>query len=186
VSDARTAVTARLPASRSIRHHSGVSRKRRATAATPAHDAWRSRGFLLRLANMRWEREVSAVLRPLGLTYIQFALLGGVWWLESHGVHPSQRELSDHTAISPMLTSQVTRTLENAGLIKRTTDPSDTRIRRLELTAAGWRAAEQSIEAVDAAEARFFTSLAIDEDIIPILQEIAGVGETGKPPKSSR
>jgi DNA-binding MarR family transcriptional regulator len=185
VSDA--AVAARLHANRSIRHHSGVPRnKRRATAATPEHDAWRSRGFLLRLANMRWEREVSAVLRPLGLTYIQFALLGGVRWLESHGVLPSQRELSDHTAISPMLTSQVTRTLEHAGLIERTTDPRDTRIRRLALTAAGWQVAEQSIAAVDAAEARFFTSLAIDDDIIPILQEIAGVGETVKPPTPPR
>jgi DNA-binding MarR family transcriptional regulator len=120
------------------------------------------------------------------LTYVQFALLGGVWWLESHDVLPSQRELSDHTAISPMLTSQVTRTLENAGLITRTTDPSDTRIRRLELTAAGWQAAERSIEAVDAAEARFFASLAIDDDIIPILQEIAGVRQTGTPRKPSR
>jgi DNA-binding MarR family transcriptional regulator len=163
-----------------------VSETRAAVVATRQHDAWRSRGFLLRLADMRWEREVSAVLRPLGLTYIQFALLGGVWWLQSRGVHPSQRELSDHTAISPMLTSQVTRTLEQAGLIKRTTDASDTRIRRLELTAAGWRAAERSIEAVDATEARFFAALAIGDDIIPTLRAIAGVDETGRPPTRSR
>lgn len=157
-----------------------------AAVAAPEHDAWRSRGFLLRLATMRWEREVSAVLRPLGLTYVQFALLGGVWWLEAHGVRPSQRELSDHTAISPMLTSQVTRTLENAGLITRTTDPSDTRVRRLELTAAGWRAAEHSIAAVDATEARFFSSLAIENDLVPILQAIAGVGAAGQPRPPSR
>jgi DNA-binding MarR family transcriptional regulator len=154
--------------------------KHRSAAPPREHDAWRSRGFLLRLANMRWEREVSAVLRPLGLTYIQFALLGGVWWLESHGVRPSQRQLSDHTAISPMLTSQVTRSLEKAGLVKRTTDPIDTRIRRLTLTVAGRKTAERAIQTVDTTEVRFFASLAIDEEIIPVLQKIAGVHESGQ------
>lgn len=148
----------------------------------PPHDAWRSRGFLLRLAHMRWEREVSAVLRPLGLTYVQFALLGGVWWLTRKGGQPpSQRELSDHTGISPMLTSQVTRTLVRDGHVVRATDATDTRVRRLKLTPRGRRLAVRAIRVVDDAEARFFDPIAPIKQLTPILRTIAGRDETGRP-----
>jgi DNA-binding MarR family transcriptional regulator len=150
-------------------------------AAQPAHDAWRSRGFLLRLANLRWEREVGAVLRPLSLTYAQFALLGGVWWMTTHGPAPSQRELSDHTGISPMLASQLTRTLERAGLVRRAPDPVDTRVRRLALTPEGRKIAKRSIQLVDAVERRFFADIDPDDTLIPLLRRIAGRDADGRP-----
>jgi DNA-binding MarR family transcriptional regulator len=145
------------------------------------HDAWRSRGFLLRLANLRWEREVSAALRPLSLTYAQFALLGGIWWMTSHGPPPSQRELSDHTGISQMLASQLTRTLEKAGLLERTTDAVDTRVRRLALTPEGRKLASKAIRIVDTVEERFFAEIDASDALIPMLRRIAGRDADGRP-----
>src|SRR6266566_2274389 len=56
-----------------------------------------SPGFLLWHATLRWQRQITAVLKPLGLTHVQFVLLAGSWWLGRGGQPPSQRELADHS-----------------------------------------------------------------------------------------
>jgi hypothetical protein len=55
---------------------------------------WGNPGFLLWRATLRWQREVAAALRPLGLTHPQFVVLASTWWLGRHGRPPSQRELA--------------------------------------------------------------------------------------------
>jgi len=115
-----------------------------------------SPGFWLWHATLRWQREIAAVLAPLGLTHVQFVLLSCAWWLNDHGRIPNQLELARQAGTDVKMTSEVVRKLEAKGLLERDTDPGDTRARRLRITAAGAELALRAIGAVERADAAFF------------------------------
>jgi hypothetical protein len=53
-------------------------------------------GFLLWRVSLRWQRLMTATLRPFGLTHVQFVLLASLWWLtEKAGERPTQRRLAE-------------------------------------------------------------------------------------------
>ena len=112
-----------------------------------------SPGFLLWHVTLRWQRDIAAVLQPLGLTHVQFVLLATAWWLNSHGHEPSQVELAAEAGVDVKMASQVIRALERKGLISRATPPGDTRIRRLVVTKSGAALAPQAIDVVEAVDA---------------------------------
>ncbi|MFC4427264.1 MarR family winged helix-turn-helix transcriptional regulator [Deinococcus navajonensis] len=115
-----------------------------------------SPGFLLWHATLRWQREITAALEPFGLTHVQFVLLACTWWLNGHDEQPNQLRLSRQAGIDVKMTSPVLRTLEEKGLIERTTDPNDTRAKRLQVTARGATLAPQAIEVVERVDRAFF------------------------------
>ena len=115
-----------------------------------------SPGFLLWHVTLAWQRAVTAVLDPLGLTHVQFVLLVSAWWLGSHDQVPNQQRLARHAGTDVKMTSQVVRRLEAKGLLERAVDPGDTRARRLRLTPQGRRLARRAVAAVEEADARFF------------------------------
>jgi DNA-binding MarR family transcriptional regulator len=118
-----------------------------------------SPGFLLWHVTLRWQREVAAALKPLGLTHVQFVLLASTWWLNTHAQQPNQAVLSAHAGVDEKMTSQVIRKLEQKGLITRAVDTADTRARRLVITKAGSALAPLAIEAVEAVDVALFTRL---------------------------
>jgi DNA-binding MarR family transcriptional regulator len=153
----------------------------RATPAAAHPGAWASPGFLLWHGTLRWQRHVGRALESLGLTYTQFTLLAGVWWLaREHGDDPSQRELADHGGIDAVMTSKVIRTLEERGLVDRVADPADQRIRRLRLTRAGRALAERAVTVVDRADAEFFQPVAARDAVVAVLRGIARRAEDGR------
>jgi DNA-binding MarR family transcriptional regulator len=111
-----------------------------------------SPGFLLWHVTLRWQRDVAAVLMPLGLTHVQFVLLASTWWLNTHDRQPTQAALAAHAGTDVKMTSQVIRTLERKGLVTREVDPADTRARRLVVTEAGAALAPRAVEAVEAVD----------------------------------
>jgi DNA-binding MarR family transcriptional regulator len=115
-----------------------------------------SPGFLLWHLTLAWQRAVTAVLEPMGLTHVQFVLLASAWWLGEQGQVPNQLRLARHAGTDVKMTSQVLRRLEAKGLLQREVDPGDTRARRLRLTAEGRRLARRAITVVEEADARFF------------------------------
>jgi DNA-binding MarR family transcriptional regulator len=115
-----------------------------------------SPGFWLWHATLRWQREIAAVLAPLGLTHVQFVLLSCAWWMNDHGLVPNQLELAGQAGTDVKMTSQVVRKLEAKGLLERETDPGDTRARRLRVTPKGTELALAAIEDVERADAAFF------------------------------
>ena len=118
-----------------------------------------SPGFLLWRVTLRWQRAIVAALRPLGLTHVQFVLLASAWWLsEVAGEAPTQRRLAQHAATDAMMTSQVLRTLEARGLVTRSADPADSRVRRLGVTPAGAELARRAIAVVESADDEFFSA----------------------------
>ena len=132
-----------------------------------------SPGFLLWRVTRRWQRELTAALKPLELTHVQFVLLASAWWLE----RPTQRELADQAGTDPMMTSQVVRGLEKRGLIERRPDPSDGRARRLVVTRRGRALAERAVRVVEAADREFFDAAGADGDserLVTMLRRLAG------------
>lgn len=109
-------------------------------------------GFLLWHVTLRWQRDVTAALSPLGLTHVQFVLLASAWWMNAHDERPSQVALAAHAGTDEKMTSQVIRTLEAKGLLTREVDPVDTRARRIVVTSAGTRLAPRAIEVVEAVD----------------------------------
>jgi len=130
-----------------------------------------SPGFLLWHVTLHWQRTMTSVLAPLGLTHVQFVLLACTWWLESHGGSPNQLELARQAGTEPKMTSQVVRRLEAQGLVHREVDATDTRARRIGLTSQGRSLARRAIAVVEQADLEFFGREAAR--VTPILQRLA-------------
>jgi DNA-binding MarR family transcriptional regulator len=119
-----------------------------------------SPGFLLWRVTLLWQRRIRSVLEPHQLTHVQFVLLASLWWLTEHDDRlPTQARLAQQAGTDPMMTSQVTRKLETRGLLERAFDPTDSRARRLRLTAAGRALVARALPDVEAADSEFFSAL---------------------------
>ncbi|MEU6866060.1 MarR family transcriptional regulator [Streptomyces sp. NPDC046876] len=142
-------------------------------ALTPAE----SPGFLLWHATLRWQRGIAAALAPLDLTHVQFVLLACTWWLNEQGEQPNQLAVARQAGTDVKMASQVLRTLEAKGLIRREVDPADTRAKRLRVTDAGAGLAPRAIAAVEEADTRFF-------EPVPVAEAIALLGRLAGRPES--
>ncbi|MDQ2848924.1 MAG: MarR family transcriptional regulator [Actinomycetota bacterium] len=120
-----------------------------------------SPGFLLWHITLRWQRDVTAALKPLGLTHVQFVLLATAWWLNTRNEQPSQVSLAAEAGTDVKMASQVIRTLERNGLITRETRAADARARRLVVTDAGATLAPRAIEAVKTVDHALLAPLSI-------------------------
>src|SRR5690242_11685558 len=98
--------------------------------ATRHDDAEDSPGLLLWQVTNRWQAAQRAALKPFDLTHLQFVLLASLTWLNADGP-VMQKDLSEHVASHPMMTSQVLRALEKRGLVERAPHPDDGRARAL-------------------------------------------------------
>ena len=104
--------------------------------ATKFQAAEESPGLLMWQITNRWQAAQRAALKPFGLTHVQFVLLASLTWLDAE--QPvTQRDLADHAATDPMMTSQVLRALERRGLLERMPHPRDRRARTLAATPTG-------------------------------------------------
>ncbi|MFI9172092.1 MarR family winged helix-turn-helix transcriptional regulator [Streptomyces lincolnensis] len=119
--------------------------------ATPGHLVW--------LLSNRWRTAMDQALAPLDLTHAQYVLLASLSGMERSGTRPSQRELADFTGLEPLYVSKLARSLEAAGLVRRTRDAEDTRVVRLALTDAGHAAVRPAIDAVQVLLDRLLTPL---------------------------
>jgi DNA-binding MarR family transcriptional regulator len=119
-----------------------------------------SAGLLLWQVTNRWQAAQRAVLKPFGLTHVQFVLLASLaWHSEPSGAPVSQRLLADHAATDPMMTSQVVRVLESHGWIVRERHPADGRAFALAITEPGVRLVQRANTAVEQCDEEFFAAL---------------------------
>jgi DNA-binding MarR family transcriptional regulator len=113
--------------------------------------------LLLWRVTLRWQRQITATLKPFGLTHVQFVLLASTWWLSrTDDRTPNQRDLAQHAVVDVMMASQVLRALEAKGLVRRERDPRDARAVQVTITEAGAELAVRAVRAVEAADAEFF------------------------------
>jgi DNA-binding MarR family transcriptional regulator len=139
-----------------------------------------SPGLLLWQVTNRWQSAQRAVLRPLGLTHVQFVLLASLVWLRSDGP-VTQRQLADHAATDPMMTSQVLRALERRNLLRRTAHPDDKRARALTATAQGRRLANEAVVIVEACDKAFFQALPDPAGFVSALRALAATSLAHSP-----
>ncbi len=153
-----------------------TTREDRTTSAEQAGPQT-SPGFLLWRTTLRWQRDVTAALRPLQLTHVQFVLLATVWWLTGHAAggapSPTQRQVADHAAVDVMMTSQVLRTLASRGLVDRAHDAEDRRVRRVVVTDPGRSLAERAVVVVEDVDAAFIGRATDRGRLLEVLGELA-------------
>jgi len=122
------------------------------------------RGFMLWQITNGWQRAIRAALSPLHITYVQVILLAGLKERIEAGGVVNQASLAQSLGADVMMTSQVLRSLEAAGLVQRDRNPSDTRARTLALTAAGSERLEAALPLLHQVDAEFFDALGRKED----------------------
>jgi DNA-binding MarR family transcriptional regulator len=129
---------------------------------TRFEDADESTGLLLWQVTNRWQAAQRSVLRPFGLTHVQFVLLASLAWLSSDdpdAAPVSQRVLADHAATDPMMTSQVVRALESKKWLTREPHPGDGRAFALTITPSGVALVQRAVKAVEQCDEDFFAAL---------------------------
>ncbi|NKB55655.1 MAG: MarR family transcriptional regulator [Alphaproteobacteria bacterium] len=95
-------------------------------------------GYLLWRAANLWQKRIRAVLAPYDVTPVQYLLLAGLRDVgAADGGSTNQAALARHCQTDPMMTSQVLRVLEKAGLIARQPHAGDGRAFAIALTGAG-------------------------------------------------
>jgi DNA-binding MarR family transcriptional regulator len=137
-----------------------------------------SPGFLLWHVTLRWQRDMSAALTPLGLTHVQFVLLATTWWLNANVGFPNQLAVARQAGTDVKMTSQVLGTLEAKELIIRETDPADTRAKLLRVTEAGVELTLRAISAVEAADAAFFAEAPDLPALVTLLRQLGRARES--------
>jgi DNA-binding MarR family transcriptional regulator len=140
-----------------------------------------SAGLLLWQVTNRWQATQRAALKPFGLTHVQFVLLASLTWMQSDGP-VTQRALAEHAATDPMMTSQVLRALERAGLVERAAHPDDKRAWALTVTSVGAALANRANAAVEACDDAFFSVLgARRAGFVTALRALRGSGAVTSP-----
>lgn len=88
-------------------------------------------------------REFSQFMRQSGLSMPQVSTLFRLHYHGTCGVS----DMADHLHVTNAAASQMVDRLVQQGLVKRSVSPHDRRVKELELTSAGQRLVEESIEA---------------------------------------
>ncbi|MGH3936344.1 MAG: MarR family winged helix-turn-helix transcriptional regulator [Pseudonocardiaceae bacterium] len=132
-----------------------------------------SPGFMLWHATLRWQRYISAALRPFDLTHVQFVLLASVWWLKTQGMGTHQYQVARHSGIDTKMASQVLRRLEERGLIHRVTDLVDTRAKRISVTDQGAQIIDKARAVVERVDAEYFSVVPDQSALLDVLRALA-------------
>jgi len=126
----------------------------------------------LHLAALAWRRELGVRLRPLGLTPTQFDTIAAVSFL-GRSADPTQQQIADFAGLDRMMLSKVLATLEQRGLVERTPDAVDGRVKRLTITRRGRETVDAATTIAKQVDAELFAGVASPERLRDELEGIA-------------
>ena len=115
-----------------------------------------SPGFRLWRQFLDWQRQLNALLKPLGLTQPQFAILAVCGWLTRDGEPITQNGIAHFTGMDRMHISQIVARLEKDGLLEKRIDPQDQRANLLSLSEQGRVQLRIAMPVVEAFDQEFF------------------------------
>jgi DNA-binding MarR family transcriptional regulator len=120
--------------------------------------------LLVRLSNLH-QRKLNIELSKMNLTYVQFILLAGVYWLSMQHDDVTQIMLIKLTKSDKSMTSNVLKTLIEKKLIKRKEHSKDTRAKIVSITPDGKKIVREAVLLVEKLDSEFFfnNDFAIDE-----------------------
>jgi DNA-binding MarR family transcriptional regulator len=116
-------------------------------------------GFLLYKTHQYWQREIKRRLKPIGITHTQFVVLANTYWLYLQDKQITQIAIAKHTKMDVMMVSNVIRTLEKKGFLKRTDHPTDTRAKLVKLTETGFDTLKKAVVIVENFDRDFFKNI---------------------------
>lgn len=131
-----------------------------------------SPGFLLWQVTLLWRRGIEDILRPYGLTHVQFVLLAGIWYLTQHDTLITQNQLAEFTRCDVGMVSQVLRFLQRKGLIQRV-QQQDERSKHPILTRSGFELLQKTIKQIEKFDTHFFSVLHNIDDLKKMLITLA-------------
>ncbi|MCE5988458.1 MarR family transcriptional regulator [Pseudomonas sp. 5FOS] len=115
-----------------------------------------SPGFRLWREFLDWQRQLNALLNPLGLTQPQFAILAVCGWLTRNSEQITQQGIARFTGMDRMHISQIVSRLEKDGLVEKRIDPQDHRANLLSLSKEGLARLRIAMPVVEAFDTAFF------------------------------
>lgn len=122
-------------------------------------------GYLLWRAANLWQKRVRAVLTPFDVTPVQYLLLAGLRDLHAETGQPvKQADLARYCQSDPMMTSQVVRALQKAGLVERQAHQADGRAFAIVLSAAGTELLARAEPEIAQTDGQFHDPLGPDKD----------------------
>lgn len=131
-----------------------MSKKENPFSYKEANDAT---GFLIWQVHNYWQREIKKNLKEFDLTHTQFVILANAYWLILKKEIVTQIEIAEHAKTNVMMTSNVIRTLEKKGFIKRTEHKTDTRAKTVVLTKTGLEVLKKAVKKVETFDRKFFS-----------------------------
>lgn len=103
--------------------------------------------------------KIESTLLPHELTHVQFILLMSLGFLKQDGADVQQNDLAKFLSFDVTMTSQLLRTLEKRGLMKRSQKEGDERSKFSDLTDERQRKIQIAAKDLLKAEDSFFASL---------------------------
>ena len=121
--------------------------------------------------NSKCHQALNALLEKVGLSLAQHEVL--VWIHRRSGL--TQKDLSEQLLVVKSNVSALLKKLEDRGLVRRTTDPDDSRNKKLSLTAKGRRLVEKSF-ALQNKVVEAMTSVLTDAEIEQVKSMMRRIG----------
>ena len=118
-----------------------------------------SNGFLLWSVARLWQQKRQNSLRELGLSNIEFVLLGHLFWLSTREQFVTQQRLAEWIHIDKVSVAVKVPILISKGLITKLPHPSDKRAAYLIVTEKGVELAKKGLRAAKQADMEFFEVL---------------------------
>lgn len=123
------------------------------------HESTVETEHLLKRANLMLRGRCDALLADSGVTLPQVDVLGQLW----SGQASCLRDLGDQLGTQPATLKGILDGLEKRGLMVRTVDSSDGRIKRLDVTEAGTDLQEQVTTVRETVQSRAFQGFSDEE-----------------------
>lgn len=122
-------------------------------------------GYLLWRAANHWQKGMRTALSQFGVTPVQYLLLAGLCEMRDREGGPvKQAALARHCGSDPMMTSQVLRALQKAGLVARQAHDGDGRAMAIEPTPAGEELLAKADAAVAETDTQFHSPLGPEKE----------------------
>jgi len=122
-------------------------------------------GYLLWRAANLWQKKVRSVLSPFDITPVQYLLLVGLRNLQEETGEPvKQADLARHCQSDPMMTSQVLRALQKAGMIDRHAHAADGRAFAVNLSVNGAKLLARAEPEISHTDSQFHDPLGSEKE----------------------
>lgn len=118
-----------------------------------------SNGFLIWMISKIWQQKRQQSLKELGLSHMEFVLLGHLFWLTTKEEYVTQQMLSDWIRVDKVSVATKIPILEKKGLVRKTSHPQDKRASYLTVTPKGAELAKKGLKTAKQINEEFFSVL---------------------------